>query len=170
VLFEDEALRTAFSAANRETHLRRSAQAFEIKIANVQRLKAKQRQVSETTWIGRCVGFLKSLYPLAQFSLDLTTSIAVVSPLQLVYQTNLSGGKFHSAKGCCNWARYYLSPSRYPTFGLMSQVLDAASTTGKEFCVQLKRIEYQASRIANNPTLADMSPRADPSCNERVSI
>jgi hypothetical protein len=41
---------------------------------------------------------------------------------------------------------------------VIGQVLDAASNRGKEFCVQLKRIEFQAARVANNPNLEAVSP------------
>ena len=78
VLLEDDTLRNAFQSTNLERDLRVSAKAFECEIAKVHEIKHEETQISQTKWTGRCFTFLKNLYPLARFSLGVTTAIAEV--------------------------------------------------------------------------------------------
>lgn len=81
--------------------VRMSARIFGNEIAKVLRVAEETQQISKAKWTGRLAEFLTKLYPLASFSLQLTSAIAGVT--KTFEWTNHKGRKLFTAESGCRW-------------------------------------------------------------------
>ena len=140
-------LTDAIKTADAEIDLRASAQSFQEKVTTVIGRIDERQEIRNAKWTGILSNFLIKFYPLARFSLQLTSAVAQVSTY-LTKSAYSQGVSFSPLKGTADGLLIIL------------QIIINASDRKKTFYIQLRRIECQAERIAYNRNY-DQMPEQD---------
>lgn len=136
-------LTDAIKTADAEISLRDSAQSFQEKVTKVIGRINERQEIRNAKWTGTLSNFLIKFYPLARFSLQLTSAVAQVSTY-VTESAYAQGASFNPLKGAADGLLIIL------------QIIINTSDRKEQFYIQLKRIECQAERIAQNRNYDEM--------------
>jgi len=127
--------------------LKQSAAIFGDEILNIMRAMEKKHQVSDAKWTGKLGNFLKKVYPVAKISLTIIGSMGSVSPLSL-QNSNQKAANFAPVQWAADGLGLILQVWTFFSRTLTGKGMNEESGHADDFYCQLRRIEYQASRIS----------------------
>ena len=152
VRMEGEAIESAIDAAAREENLGASALLLESEIGNILSQIKRTRQIRDAGWTGKLAKFIGKLYPLATTCFRLTNAAAEVVSSCGNFRLTTQAASIIPLKGVTDGVAIILQVYLYCFALVLNQkILETSQRMTEDFYLQLKRIEYQASRVAGNP-------------------
>jgi len=144
----DDNIHSAIDNAVKVQDIKHSAHLFGAEISTTLTITKKKQELSGSKWLNKLGNFITKLYPVARLSLSLTSAIAEVSRNDVL--SNTQGTKLSPLKGVADGLGIILQVTRWRQCSDW-QILEEESDRASDFYEQLRRIEFQSARIANNP-------------------
>jgi hypothetical protein len=148
-LLIDYDVECAFQSAEAGKDIRHSAQLFGNDIGTVLRTIEKKTEFKKSKWISRVGGFLTKLYPIASLSLSLAAATGQANFAAYNFLTCRRHPSRHYKVQQADLVLFY----RYSIYSFRAYVklLEEESSRGEDFLHYLRRIEFEAAIIADNP-------------------
>ena len=150
IIKSDEGIQMAIDKAGKSADMKRSAKIFGNEILMTLNAMEKKTKMSDLRWTSKLGNFLSKLYPVAMLSLSFTGVIAEVLHRFSLFLTLRVQISCHWKEQRWVWGFYY--KYIHPFIQLADhKIISDEAGRGGDFYIYLKRIEYQAARIAENP-------------------
>jgi hypothetical protein len=143
----DDDFQSAFKKAEDGGNVREAAKVFAEGIKSAVQTIEQKHTHNNTKWVYKVGNFLKALYPVSRLALDLTSAISeVYRDLSLLN----TGGIFFAIerRGGGTWNHF--AGIRY-SHCAHKQIIDNEVGRGEDFLSYLRRVEFQAAILADNP-------------------
>lgn len=115
----------AIGNAAADKNINRLAKLFGAQISTALLIRDRVRESSTSRWTGKLSDFLTKFYPIARFSLRLTSSIS--EAISLTLHVQIIGGKFHAIERRGGWTGYHFAGGTTPH---CSKILDSGRPSG----------------------------------------